>query len=49
MFQRGHSLAIKQAPNRSLPNTELQLRFICYKLKLIDVITIPTSISISHE
>ena len=25
------------------------LRFICYKLKLIDVITIPTSLSISHN
>ena len=27
----------------------MYLRFICYKLKLIDIITIPTSLSISHD
>jgi len=27
----------------------MNLRFICYKLKLIDVITISTSLSISHD
>ena len=27
----------------------IYLRFICYNLKLIDIITIPTSLSISHD
>ena len=27
----------------------MYLRFICYNIKLIDVITIPTSLSISHD
>ena len=50
------NLFIKTGNNYSLAviNREslyelMYLRFICYKLKLIDVITIHTSLSISHD
>jgi len=38
MFQGGHNLAIKQALNRPVPNTEVQSQPICFKE---DAITLP--------
>ena len=58
MSEQGHSPqpAIKTGNDYSVAVISTEslyqlkyLRFICYKLNLIDVITIPTLLSISHD
>ena len=73
MSHRDTSIAIKQALNRSVPNTKLQSQPVCFNedlitlncnhngvsiltnvfsfrcFKLMEVITIPTLLSISHD
>ena len=47
-LEQGHDYSLAVISTKSLYQL-MYLKFICYKLHLIDVILIPTSLSISHD
>ena len=47
-LEQGHDYSLIVIKGESLYQL-MYLRFICYKLKLTDVITIPTSLSLSYD
>ena len=47
-LEQGHNYSLTVIKAESLYQL-MYLRFICYKLKLIDLITISTSSSLSHD